>query len=193
MGCKILATDAPIEIGEEKGWTQSNQHMSGLTDIRYTQICDGNLFDENVSYSPCDMNNIPSSLVDYDFNWSSCCFEHLGTLEAGMEFVINAVEKTLRVGGIAVHTTEFNLSSNTSTVEEGGTVIYRHRDIVELVRRLRDRGHTVNQFTVAPDSHYYDFHVDVPPYKQDAHLRLLLDDFVCTSVGIVVQRGPLRS
>lgn len=74
-------------------------------------------------------------------------------------------------------------------MEQGDTVIYRRKDIEELVQRLRDRGHTVKPFTVAPDSHYYDFHVDVPPYSGAPHLKLLLQNYVTTSAGIVVQRG----
>lgn len=189
MGAKIVATDAPIDIGEKKGWKDTGQHISNLSQIRYTEITDGDVFDSNVSYQTCDMNDIQAGLSGFDFNWSSCCFEHLGSLEAGMQFVINAVEKTLRVGGVAVHTTEFNLSSNDDTIEEGDTVIYRRRDIEELVQRLRDRGHIVKPFSVAPDSHYWDFHVDLPPYEHIPHLKLLLEKYVATSVGIVVRRG----
>ena len=189
MGAKILATDAPNEASEKFGWRDSGQHLTNLNAIRFTDIVGGGVFDANVSYETCDMNNIPPALSDFDFNWSSCCFEHLGSLELGMQFVINAVEKTLRVGGIAVHTTEFNLSSNEDTVETGVTAIYRLRDINELVQRLRDRGHIVKAFIVAPNSHYWDFHVDVPPYLETPHLKLLLERYVATSAGIVVQRG----
>lgn len=189
MGAKILATDAPNQASERFGWRESGQHLTNLNAIRFTDIVDGEVFDANVSYETCDMNNIHAELSDFDFNWSSCCFEHLGSLELGMQFVVNAVEKTLRVGGIAVHTTEFNLSSNEDTVETGGTSIYRLRDMEELVRRLRDRGHAVKPFAVAPNSHYWDFHVDVPPYLEKPHLKLLLSQYVATSVGIVVQRG----
>lgn len=189
MGAQIMATDAPVDIGERQGWNKSGEHISSLTQIRYTEIVDGEIFDKNVSFQPCDMTNIQPGLCDFDFNWSSCCFEHLGSLEAGIEFVINAVEKTLRVGGVAVHTTEFNLSSNDDTVTKGGTVIYRRKDIEELVQRLRDRGHIVKPFVIGDGSHYWDFHVDVPPYSQDPHLKLLLMGYVCTSVGLVIQRG----
>ncbi len=189
LGAKILATDAPSDVGEAEGWVETGQHLSSLAQIRYPEIVDGEVFGANVSFSTCDMRNIPSELVDFDFNWSSCCFEHLGSLEAGMDFVVNAVENTLRKGGVAVHTTEFNLTSNDLTVKEGPTVIYRRRDIEELVQRLRDRGHIVKEFTVAPPSHYWDFHVDTPPYTSKVHLKLLLERYVTTSVGIVVQRG----
>lgn len=189
MGASIVATDAPDDVSEKSGWKASGQHFSNLQALRCTDIVDGDVFDAKVSYQTCDMNNIGPELAGFDFNWSSCCFEHLGDLEAGMQFVINAVEKTLRVGGIAVHTTEYNLSSNDATSDTGVTVIYRHRDLVELVQRLRDRGHIVQPFLAAPASHYWDFHVDVPPYAQQPHLKLLLQQHIATSAGIVVQRG----
>jgi hypothetical protein len=135
------------------------------------------------------MRNIPTDLNGFDFHWSSCCFEHLGSLSAGMDFVVNAVENTLRPGGVAVHTTEFNLTTNEQTLETGPTVIYRRRDIEELVGRLRDRGHIVEEFSVAPPSHHWDFHVDTPPYTSKVHLKLLFEQYVTTSAGIVVQRG----
>ena len=189
LGAHIVATDAPAEVGEADGWAETGQHLSSLAQIRYPEIVAGEVFDANVSYRTCDMRDIPAELSGFDFNWSSCCFEHLGSLDAGMDFVIAAVENTLRSGGIAVHTTEFNLTSNEHTVTEGPTVIYRRRDIDELVRRLRDRGHIVKEFTVAPPSHYWDFHVDTPPYTSKVHLKLLLEQYVTTSAGIVVQRA----
>lgn len=189
MGAHIVATDAPNAIAEKSGWKDSTQHVSALSDFRYEDVVDGEIFDSHVSFQTCDMNAIQPELNGFDFNWSSCCFEHLGSLEAGMQFVINAVENTLRPGGIAVHTTEFNLSSNHDTVESGETVIYRQRDIEELTQRLRDRGHIVKPFSVAPDSDYWDFHVDLPPYTRDPHLKFVLQQYVSTSAGLVIQRG----
>jgi SAM-dependent methyltransferase len=189
LGANIVATDAPIDIGVTDGWIETGQHVSGLGQIRYTDVVDGALFDRNVSFQTCDMRNIDPELNGFDFNWSSCCFEHLGSLGAGMEFVINAVENTLREGGVAVHTTEYNLSSNDHTIDEGETVIYRRRDIDELVSRLRDRGHLVKAIVIAPNSHYFDFHVDTPPFTDLFHLKLQLWEYVSTSIGIVVQRG----
>lgn len=189
MGARIVATDAPEDMGASSGWKNTGEHSSNLSQIRYTDIIDGDVFDDLVTYETCDMNHIPDHLTGFDFNWSSCCFEHLGDIEAGMQFVINAVEKTLRIGGVAVHTTEFNLSSDEHTLESGPTVIYRRRDIQELVDRLRDRGHEVQEFRTSPDSHPLDYHVDAPPFKHVPHLKLILDKFTTTSVGIVVRRG----
>lgn len=189
LGARIVATDAPEEIGEANGWKATGQHSAASSQIRYEDIVDGRLFDERVSYEACDMNHIPDHLRDFDFNWSSCCFEHLGDLEAGKQFVVNAVEKCLRVGGVAVHTTEFNLTSDDDTLDSGQTVLYRRRDMVELVERLRSRGHEVQPFVVAPDAHPLDFHVDAPPYKNIPHLKLAYEKYVGTSVGLVVRRG----
>ncbi len=189
LGASIVATDAPSEISEANGWKATGQYSSSLDNLRHKDIVDDAVFDKLVSYETCDMNAISEHLQGFDFNWSSCCFEHLGNLGAGMQFVINAVEKTLRVGGIAVHTTELNLSSNDDTVTEGDTVIYRRRDIEELIGQLRARGHEVEELRIAPDAHPLEYYVDMPPYRQEPHLRLLLEQYVATSVGIVVRRG----
>lgn len=188
-GAEITATDAPEEIGIGLGWTERNQYATKLEDIRHASIIDEATFAQRVRYATCDMNNIAPEFTDYDFCWSSCCFEHLGSLQAGLDFVVNSVEKTLKIGGIACHTTEFNLSSNDATVESGGTVIYRKRDMEALVRHLRERGHEVDEFRVAPDAHPVDFYVDLPPYTSELHLRLRLMEHTCTSAGLVIRRG----
>ena len=49
--------------------------------------------------------------------WSSCSLEHLGSISHGIEFILNSL-KCLKQHGVAVHTTEFNLSSNEETLNE---------------------------------------------------------------------------
>jgi len=189
-GVAVMATDAPPNISKSSGWVESGQHAASRESLRKPAICPNDRFDELVTYRYCDMNNIDPDLTGYDFAWSSCCFEHLGSLEAGMQFVINCVERCLKPGGIAVHTTELNLSSDENTLTSGGTVLYRRRDISELVRRLAERGHDGQPFSQAPDTHVLDFHVYAPPYTHDPHLKLNLAGYVTTSVGIVARRGP---
>ena len=135
------------------------------------------------------MNDIPSDLRGFDFTWSSCALEHLGTLGAGADFVVAQMD-CLRPGGVAVHTTEYLVSSDEQTVEAGGTVFYRRRDIEELVARLRRLGHEIDvDYTegTTPD----DLHVDVPPYS-DVHLRTELSGYVTTSLALVVTKGARR-
>nr|WP_321986245.1 hypothetical protein [uncultured Lichenicoccus sp.] len=186
-GVEVLATNAPDNIGAH--WASSGEFASRLDDLCVTTIVDAEIFHKRVSYATCDMNAISEEFSGFDFCWSSCCFEHLGSLQAGLDFVVNSVEKTLKPGGVACHTTEFNLSSNEETVETGSTVIYRKRDIEGLISCLRSRGHEVDAFQVAPDQHPLDFYVDVPPYIQRPHLRLNLFGYTSTSVGLIIRRG----
>lgn len=191
LGSKITATDAPEEIANRDGWnnSQHQQFSDCLEKIYQPEMLSREQFEKQVKFQTCDMNNIDVQLKGFDFCWSSCCFEHLGSLQAGLDFVINSVEKTLRVGGIACHTTEYNLSSNDETLESKILSIYRKRDIESLIKQLRERGHIVSELLIAPISHPLDNHVDLPPYKQEIHIKLKLADYVCTSLGILVQRG----
>ena len=84
------------------------------------------------------MSSQPS--YEFDFCWSCCALEHLGSLSAGLRFIERSLD-TLRPGGWAVHTTEFNLFSDAATVERGATVLYRQRDLKWLVEHLQRQGH----------------------------------------------------
>lgn len=193
FGVDVTATDAPMDADQVEEWGHTGQHSGSVEQLLRPYIAPDDLVRARLRHQVCDMNHIDPALTGFDFNWSCCCFEHLGTLEAGLDFVVNAVERTLRPGGLAVHTTEYNVSSNDETVTEGGTVIFRRRDIDALLQRLRDRGHEAQPFVIGPTAHRLDFHVDVPPYRQDVHLKLLLSGYVTTSVGIAVRRGPVAA
>ena len=189
-GARIVATDAPTDIGVSSGWAASDgQFVRGVAGLRNDGILDAATLEERVIFRECDMNAIPADLCDFDFCWSSCCLEHLGTLQKGIDFVINSVERTIKVGGVACHTTELNLSSNDATVEEGPTVLYRRRDLEELLRQLTARGHAVDELKIAPDSLAIDGYVDTPPFGPPVHLKLDLHNYTCTSVGLVIRRG----
>lgn len=183
-GAQITATDAPVDIGE--AWEATNQFAAGLSALPEGPLPRAQ-FEQLVSWEPCDMTAIPGHLTSYDFCWSSCCFEHLGSLRAGMDFVLASVEHCLKPGGTAVHTTELNLSSNDVTIASGSTVLYRRRDVEQLIEELRERGHHVHAFRIAPDTISVDNYVDTPPYA-GPHLKLLLEGYVATSVGLVIRK-----
>lgn len=187
-GMQITATDAPRDSGVSDAWKSGNEYAQELAAMPHGDM-DRAEFERLVEWRECDMNAIDPSFTNYDLCWSSCCFEHLGDLQKGIDFVINSVEKTLRVGGVAIHTTEFNLSSNDSTVENGWTVLYRRRDIEALIETLRSRGHTVDPLIIAPDALVIDGYVDTPPYAAPPHLKLALEGYVTTSIGLVIRRG----
>ena len=94
LGCTIVATDIEPEIGEGKGWDNGNQLCRGVEDLNREGICPSDEFRARCSYRAVDMNFIPDDLRDFDFTWSSCSFEHLGSIEKGLAFVRNQM-KTL--------------------------------------------------------------------------------------------------
>ena len=187
LGAGVTATDAPAEIRAEQGW-QKGEFSSSVDHLPFVGILDQERMRRQVQFKVCDMNHISEDLKDFDFCWSSCSLEHLGGLQNGIDFIIGSVN-TLKPGGVACHTTEFNLSSDTETVEGGPTVIYRKCDLDKLVGNLRRMGHKVDDISVAPDAHHLDAFVDTPPYSQTHHLKLQLLNFSVTSVGIVIQKA----
>lgn len=187
FGCSIVATDIFPEKGIELGWTNGNQLCFGLESLNTRRLCDEADFAQLVSYRPVDMNAIPDDLTGFDFNWSSCSFEHLGSLEKGFDFLKNQL-KTLKPGGWAVHTTEYNLSSNDETLIDDNTVIYRQRDIEYIVNELRAEGHFVEELDFSIGGLPEDYMVDIFPYEQKVHLRLQIDKFVAASIGLIIQK-----
>jgi SAM-dependent methyltransferase len=186
-GVEVLATDAPMELMQVQGWQSTNQHAADLMQLYRPALVDEAIFQSHVRFRPVDMNAIPHDLRGFDTCWSSCCFEHLGGIDHGLDFVENSLE-TLRPGGVAVHTTEFNLGSNEETLETPGLSFFRRRDIERLLDRLAARGHTVWPLNLHPGDAPLDAHIDTPPYALP-HLKIEALGHVSTSIGLVVQRG----
>lgn len=198
-GCQVVASDAPVAVVESASWVRTGQHSTTVEALNTDGICDAAAFRARASFRPVDMNDIPGDLRGFDFLWSSCAMEHLGSLEQGVRFVEQSLN-CLRPGGVAVHTTEFNLSSNSLTIENKDASIYRKCDIEGLYLRLREAGHQVAPLNFCIGDRLEDRHVDLPPYfetiptggAEPAHLKLLWHDAelsaVLTSFGLIVKR-----
>lgn len=185
-GCTILATDLHPEKAEATGWRQSGaEYADGLAGLNEAGLCAPDAFDRQVTYRDVDMTRLPLDLGEFDFSWSSCAFEHLGSIEAGADFLVGQMQ-VVRPGGVAVHTTEFNCSSDDRTISEGGTVLYRRCDLVSIADRLVDEGYRITLDLTEGDSPA-DRHIDVPPFS-DTHLRTMLGEFVTTSVGLIIEK-----
>lgn len=192
-GCEIVATDAPPEVIAEGSWKSTNQYAETIDALNARGLCDPQKFAEHVTFRHADMNNIPSGLRDFDFVWSSCSFEHLGSIALGAKFLAN-MTACLKESGVAVHTTEFNLSSNEDTIDNAPDVLFRKRDIEMMVNRLRAMGNGIDVDYTLGDLEK-DRVVDKPPYTHSPHLRLMIGDYVTTSIGLIVEKGsvPLKS
>ena len=194
LGCQITATDQTTDAARSGGWVDAAMHAADRAELNRRALCPPKEFSERVEFRFVDMRAVPDDLSGFDFVWSACSLEHLGSLEAGEAFIFDAL-KCLRPGGIAVHTTEFNLSSEDETIGAGGlgdgrtwpTGLYRRQDIEGIGQRLRDECHAISlSFNLGAGK--ADWSVDRPPYQQQVHLRLELGEFVTTSYGLIIEK-----
>ena len=200
QGVQVLATDLSGEDQRAAGWRRTDQHAESLRQLHDADLCAWDTFERLCSFRPVDMTAIPEDLDgSFDFCWSVCSFEHLGSIETGLAFVANSL-RCLRPGGIAVHTTEYNLSTGDETIDFSSTVLFQQRHLNDLRQRLAIEGHELLALDLDPGSNPLDSFVDVPPFPGDPkpsslrlpdapHLRLSTDGFPVTSVGLIVRRA----
>jgi len=200
-GVHVTATDLSNLEQETAGWAQTQQHADSPEALYFPHLIDRQTFEQRVVLRDADMRTISADLRDYDFCWSICALEHLGSIAAGMDFVANSLD-TLRPGGMAVHTTEFNFLYDDRTIDNWPTVLPQRRHFLELAERLRQAGHEVAPLDFDTGSGRIDHFVDVPPFEHDwssayqtalqrapAHLKLTLDGFPSTCFGLIIKKG----
>ena len=100
LGVDVVATDLAPESAASAGWKASSEHASSIELLYKPDLIERSVFDERVLLESVDMNAIPDSLAgQFDFCWSVCAYEHLGSIERGLRFVENSL-KVLKPGGI---------------------------------------------------------------------------------------------
>ncbi|MDF0490367.1 hypothetical protein PX554_19755 [Sphingomonas sp. H39-1-10] len=197
-GVRVLATDVADADAREKGWATTGQHLG--TRAHHPQLVDRDTYERLVDVHTVDMNAIPPDLGGHDFCWSICALEHLGSIAHGLAF-IEASLGTLRPGGLAVHTLEYNIENDGPTLDNWITVLFQRRHIEALARRLEAQGHKVAVLDFDHGSQLMDRFIDLPPWAFDDptggaglpgephHLKLAIDGFISTSFGIIVTKG----
>lgn len=185
-GCTVLATDLNVDEAQKEGWNDGKQHAASIDHLNKRLICPPEQMAARARFRTANMREIPNDIGTYDFLWSSCAMEHLGSLRDGMDFVVNAM-KCLKPGGFAVHTTEFNCESDVDTVERGRDVVFRKRDFLQLASELRALGHEIAPFDFRLGDSPADLFVDEPPYGGKVHLKLRIGKFASTSFGLIVK------
>jgi 2-polyprenyl-3-methyl-5-hydroxy-6-metoxy-1,4-benzoquinol methylase len=185
-GVSILATDLEPEQAIHQGWVATAQHACNKASLNDRGICGTEEFERLVDFRYLNMNSIAADIRGFDFCWSACALEHLGSIRNGLEFIENSLQ-CLRPGGVAVHTTELNCHSNEDTLDLDSTVLFRQRDFVALAKRLTKAGHEVTlNFELGQLP--LDRHVDVPPDSNNNHLKLQLGKWVTTSFGVLIRK-----
>ncbi|WP_298820222.1 cyclopropane-fatty-acyl-phospholipid synthase family protein [uncultured Chloroflexus sp.] len=198
MGVDILATDLDPNNDASQGWIATDQHGS-LDRLYFKEYLEEEQFRRHVSFQYADMNNIPPELEgQFDFCWSICAFEHLGSIENGLAFVRNT-GRLLKKGGVSVHTTEFNYTRSEETIDNWATVLFRRKDFELLANQLKESGYEVPHLSFDVGSTPVDLFIDIPPYPQhkgdyydermsSLHLKLLVDGFPATCYGFNFSR-----
>jgi SAM-dependent methyltransferase len=187
FGCDVVATDQSVEQATAGNWVATGQHALSTEQLNQHGISPDELFEQHVTFRPVDMRAIPADLRHFDFLWSCCSLEHLGSIAQAEHFVLESL-RCLRPGGLAVHTTEYNVSSNFLTLRSGQTVLLRRRDLERLARTLRAQGHRIELDFTTGDLPV-DRLIDRPPYRTTQHLKLKIGWFVATSFGLIIRKS----
>lgn len=201
-GVICLVTDLAEDSAAASGWRDTKQHLGSLDLAFKPELVSRDDFAARVTHANVDMNDIPADLSDFDFCWSICALEHLGSIEKGMDFIVNALN-TLRPGGVAVHTTEFNFLEDGKTLDNWPTVLPQRRHFEALAERLKRMGHEVAALDFDVGRKPLDRFIDVPPYPGDPdrsleimgacadshHLKISIDGFASTCFGLIIRKA----
>jgi SAM-dependent methyltransferase len=193
-------TDLDPAQARGMGWMETGQHTTSIEMGFHANLVSREGFIDRVEIIYVDMNAIPDALKGYDFCWSLCSLEHLGSIDRGLDFIENSL-RTLRPGGVAVHTTEFNYLNDNETIDNWATVLFQQRHFESLSARLAAKGHWVAPLDFDIGDGPMDRFVDLPPYFHDLagkpaqwaaqgpHLKLMLDGFAATCFGLIIVKS----
>jgi len=178
-GVEVVAIGRPGETTE--------QESRGGLHLFFPEIVQLEDFELLVHFTEADLREPELDLGGpYDMCWSCAMAQHMGTLDK-VTGLLEGSLNLLKPGGVAVHTLDFNVGSDSATVEEPNFSIPRRRDIEALVTRLTRAGHEVLPLNLHPGHDTADGVVDTPPYGLP-HLKLQVGEHVVTSLGIAVRK-----
>mgnify|MGYP001182247361 CR=1 FL=1 len=185
LGCNVVAAEADREAASMSAWMAMRPSVAsrGAGSIAADDVS------RQVFFRVIDMNDFPGELEGFDFVWSSCAMQHLGSIEAASEFLSRSV-RCLRPGGLAIHTTEYNFGSGEDTLDHGPTVLFRKSDIDSMVQRLRSEGHTVEPVDYDTGDAADDRVIQSPPYDAQPCLKIWVGPHPTTSLGLIIRAGP---
>ena len=195
-----VVSDLSPEQSVGMGWSDTGQHTSSLDKAYHPKLVNKEQFSTHVSHMFIDMNDIPDVEEPYDFCWSICALEHLGSIEKGLNFIENSL-KVLKPGGVAIHTTEYNYMSETETIDNYPIVLFLKKHFIGLKEKLAAKGHRLLGPSFDVGNQILDRFIDLPPYAatgeyydndgtindyMGAHLKLSLNGFPSTCYGLII-------
>ncbi|MGA2283488.1 MAG: class I SAM-dependent methyltransferase [Candidatus Dormibacteria bacterium] len=188
-GMDVVATDQSTESGAD--WAETGELMGGLEGLSRPHLLSPEEFARRVAIRTVDMNALPDDLGAFDLIWSSCSIEHLGSPALGLRFVAQSC-RLLRPGGVAVHTTELELTRRETTADHGHCAVYRIEDLQEFAGRMLHDGYRISLNTAVcmdtPQDRWIDLGQAEAKLADLAHLRVVIGDSVTTSFGLLVRK-----
>jgi SAM-dependent methyltransferase len=196
-GCSVLATDLSTKDDRARSWNKGQQHADSPDSVWMPSICPEDIAKSNLRFQSVDMNAVPSEFHGrFDFCWSACALEHLGSIEKGLQFIRESC-RCLKSGGVAVHTTELNLETD-RTLDNHPTVLFERTHFGRLARELASEHVHVEPIVERIGDEFLDSYIDTPPYPSPRtvgstmsmlHLRLVVASFRTTSVGVIITKS----
>lgn len=165
-GCDIAAGDQPPErAGANRGaWFGNGIYTESAESLFKPEYVDRAAFDARFKLCYVDMNAVPAALHgQFDFCWSVCTVEHLGSIDKGLAFLRES-PRLLKPGGISVHTTEFNYLDTARTIDHTDSVLFKREHFEAVADALRADGCTVRPMNFDPGAGVFDHYIDLPPY-----------------------------
>ncbi len=187
LGLKVTATDQDFKSGKRGGW-DNGQLTRTRNDLNQYGIASKKVFDKNVEFENCDMTKISRKFNNkYDIIWSNCALGHLGSIPESLKFIEKSLD-CLKPGGIAVHTTETNVVSNTDTIETGGTVIFRRSDLTGLLYKLRKLGYECSPLVLNFGSDVEDKGFSFDPFDDNVLLKLNAGGYILSQMVLIIRK-----
>ncbi len=187
LGANVTASDQDFSTSKAKHW-QQHELAQDAQSLNRLRICDPKIFSASVDYRAIDMTRIPKSVHGkYDFVWSNCALGHLGSIEAGLKFIEDSLD-CLKPGGWAVHTTEFNVLSNTKTSEGGDTVIFRAKDIQAFYKSLSRRGYICEPLILTFGKSAKDARISMRPTFGNDFSKIQVNGHLATQAVLLIHK-----
>jgi SAM-dependent methyltransferase len=194
-----VGTDLGPDAEEGRAWAEGHAHASSREKLIRRDICSDEWKLDLIKHAFVNMNHIPREYDGrFDFTWSACALEHVGSIDLALTFIENSL-KTLKPGGVAVHTTEYNLDDDGETLDNWPTVLFQRKHVEGLVERLTAKGYDVSPLNLDGGDRVLDGLFDVPPWPWDAeklgwemlpataHIKKSIEGFPCTSIGLTIK------
>jgi hypothetical protein len=162
--------------------------LSEIESLSRPDVVPASILRRRVAARFVDMNAIPHDLGRFDLIWS-CATKHFASPAADLNFVMRRLG-SLKPGGVSVHTRELELTPPDETADYGHLAVYWTDDLDRFADRIRRLGFEIDtNWYVSLETPAARW-MALPPHPHDdpARLKLVIGDWVSTSVGLLTRR-----